>query len=279
MIEATWSVDEDSGKMDEGSPCYASLNDEHSDTYRFDAQGHYGPEENICRVNWVMPHYMPSSVYTLNFVRMRDRARNTGRVYFGNPGHGLRQEDSIVDEDGPQIELVTDNPDTEPPELDVENISIHAEPTRPDNPDGETLVTLQFSVSDNISGFTAASLFLRDPQGIDHHFYALAPDRSHLFPSGDTSQWNQPYFYCAPASRVRAWDMGTRGDDSQGPRAEFQSIRLHRNHPFRCRRPISNSRNSARMARRRTIKMEEESRIPVLRAKDRKWIRLSAERF
>ena len=209
VIEATWSVDEDSGKMDEGSPCYASLNDEHSDTYRFDAQGHYGPEENICRVNWVMPHYMPSSVYTLNFVRMRDRARNTGRVYFGNPGHGLRQEDSIVDEDGPQIELVTDNPDTEPPELDVENISIHAEPTRPDNPDGETLVTLQFSVSDNISGFTAASLFLRDPQGIDHHFYALAPDRSHLFPSGDTSQWtNHTFTVLLPAgSAPGTWGL------------------------------------------------------------------------
>ena len=189
VIEATWSVDEDSGKMDEGSPCYARLNDEHPDTYRFDEHGHYGPEENICRVNWVMPHYMPSSVYTLNYVRMRDRARNISRVYFGHPGHRLRPVDSIVDEDGPQIELVTDNPDTEPPELDVENISIHAEPTKPDNPDGETLVTLRYRVRDNLSGARDTAIYLRDPQGIDHFFWDTAPDRSQLFPSGDPSQW------------------------------------------------------------------------------------------
>ena len=86
-----------------------------------------------------MPHYVPSSVYTMNLIEMADRASSLSRVYFRHPGHGLRQEDSIVDEDSPQIELVTDNPDTEPPELDVENISIDAEPTKPDNPDGETL--------------------------------------------------------------------------------------------------------------------------------------------
>ena len=189
LIEATWGVNENSGKMDERWACYASMNDDNPDTYRFEEYGQYYPEESICRVTFIMPHYMPSSVYTLNFVLMRDRARNQAGVYFRYPGHGLRQEDSIVDEDGPQIELVTDNPDTEPPELDVENISIHAEPTKPDNPDGETLVTLQFRVRDNISGFTTASLYLRDPQGIDHQFYAYATDRSQLFPSGDPSQW------------------------------------------------------------------------------------------
>ena len=194
LIEATWGVNENSGRMDERWACLATLNDEHPETYRFQASGNYGPEESICRVRWVMPHYMPSSVYTLNFVRMRDRARNISGVYFRNPGHGLRQEDSIVDEDGPQIELVTDNPDTEPPELDVENISIHAEPTKPDNPDGETLVTLKFSVRDNISGFRTASLHLRDPQGIDHQFYAASPERDQLFPSGDPSRWAERTF-------------------------------------------------------------------------------------
>ena len=189
VIEATWGVNEDSGKMDERSPCYATLNDENPDTYRFDEQGHYGLEENICRVRWVMPHYMPSSVYTLNFVRMRDRARNTSRVYFRHPGHGLRPEDSIVDEDGPQIELVTNNTDTEPPDLDVENIRIHAEPTKPDNPDGETLVTLRYRVRDNFSGAHDTAIYLRDPQGIDHSFWDNAPDRDQLFPSGDPSQW------------------------------------------------------------------------------------------
>ena len=189
MIEATWGVNENSGKMDERAPCYASLNDEHPDTYRFDEYGHFDPQESICRVRWVMPHYMPSSVYTLNFVWMQDRAQNESTVYFGDPGHGLRQEGSIVDEIAQQIELVTNNPDTEPPELDVENIRIHAEPTRPDNPDGETLVTLRYRIRDNISGAHDTAIYLRDPQGIDHFFWDTAPDRGRLFPSGDPSQW------------------------------------------------------------------------------------------
>ena len=121
-----------------------------------------------------MPHYVPSSVYTMNLIEMADRASSLSRVYFRHPGHGLRQEDSIVDEDSPQIELVTDNPDTEPLELDVENISIDAEPTKPDNPDGETLVTLRYSLRDNISGAHDTAISLRDPQGIGHFFWDTA---------------------------------------------------------------------------------------------------------
>ena len=144
-------------------PCYARLNDENPDTYRFEEGGNYDPQERMCRVTFVMPHYVPSSVYTMNLIEMADRASNLSRVYFRHPGHDLRQEDSIVDEDGPQIELVTDNPDTEPPELDVENISIHAEPTKPDNPNGETLVTLRYRLRDNTSGAHDTAISLRDP--------------------------------------------------------------------------------------------------------------------
>ena len=156
-----------------------------------------------------MPHYVPSSVYTMNLIEMADRASNLSRVYFRHPGHGLRPEDSIVDEDGPQIELVTDNPDTEPPELDVENISIHAEPTKPDNPDGETLVTLRYRLRDNISGAHDTVISLRDPQGIGHFFWDTAPDRSQLFPSGDPSQWaDQTFTVLRPAgSAPGTWGL------------------------------------------------------------------------
>ena len=190
LIEAAWGVDEDSGTLNKGWPCYASLNDENPNTYRFQEYGPYDPQERMCRVTFVMPHYMPSSVYTMHYVWMKDRALNQAGVYFGDPGHGLRQEQSIVDEAAQQIELVTNNPDTEPPELDVENISIHAEPTQPEAPNGETLVTLEFRIRDNISGFCLASADLRDPQGIDHFFYIYPPDGcGNLFPSGDPSQW------------------------------------------------------------------------------------------
>ena len=189
LIEATWEVEENSGMMKESWACYASLNDENLDTYRFEEHGHYDPQESMCQVTFVMPHYMPSSVYTMNYIRMTDRALNRSGIYFGDPNHGLRQEQSTIDETAQQIELATNNPDTEPPELDVENIRISAEPANLNAPDGETLVILEFSVRDKISGFTHGSLYLRDPQGIDHHFYAYAPDRGQLFPSSDPSVW------------------------------------------------------------------------------------------
>ena len=229
LIEATWGVNENSGKMRKLWACRANLNDEDANTYGFYGYGHYDPEENMCRVNWVMPHYMPSSVYTLNFVGMQDRAQNESRVYFGNPGHGLRPEASIVDEDGPQIELMTDNPDTEPPELDVKNISIHAEPTKPDNPDGETLVTLRYRVRDNISGAHDTAIYLRDPQGIDHFFWDTTPDRGQLFPSGDPSQWaDRTFTVLLPAgSAPGTWGLAemTVGDRARNFKAyDFTEI-------------------------------------------------------
>ena len=137
---------------------------------------------------------MPSGVYTLVYIDMRDGARNKAGVYFGDPGHGLRQEDTIVDETAQQIELVTDHPDYEPPELDLNNISIQAQPTRPDDPNGETLVTLNYRVRDNISGVYSAYIRLRDPQGIEHYFQMHPKDGyihgSTRFPSRDPSQWS-----------------------------------------------------------------------------------------
>ena len=90
--------------------------------------------------------------------------------------------------------MVTDNPDYETPELDLNNISIEAQPTRPDDPNGETLVTLKYRVRDNISGVTNAHIRLRDPQGIEHFFH-MSPKDGYLrgstwFPSRDPSPWS-----------------------------------------------------------------------------------------
>ena len=120
---------------------------------------------------------------------MIDEALNEQGVYFTDPGHGLRQEESIVDEAPPQVALATDNPDLESPELDINDIDISAEPTYPEAPNGETLVTVSFRVRDNLSGYRIAALMLRDPQGIEHHYWAYNDGTWSWFPSADPSQW------------------------------------------------------------------------------------------
>ena len=188
VIRASWQVEEDRAMRDK-DPCYATINDELLETYRFEGGGRYQSQSRRCEVLFLMPHYMPSSVYTMNYIKMTDLALNVTGVYFGDPGKGLRQEDTIVDETAQQIELITNNPDTQAPEVDLNAIQIRAEPTNPDAPNGETLVTLNFRIRDNIAGFTHALLHLRDPQGIEHHFWVLDLNRDDLFPSGDPSQW------------------------------------------------------------------------------------------
>ena len=174
VIHATWKVDEDKlMRADWG--CYASLNDTIPETYRVEEYGQYDAGLEQCEVQFVMPHYMPSSIYSMNYIIMFDQAKNTQGVYFTEPGHGLRSEDAAIDEPPQRIELVTDRPDLTLPELDVSRISISARPVRPTAPDGETVVKLTYHVRDEGSGYgdgTGGWYYLRDPQGIDHHHYA-----------------------------------------------------------------------------------------------------------
>jgi len=186
LIHATWEVDEDKGMRDQWA-CFAMLNDTIPETYRVEDYGHYDPEHRRCRVEFLMPHYMPSSVYSMNHIIMFDQARNTRGVYFTDPDHGLRPEDLVVDERPQRIELVTANPDLMPPEIDVNRISVSAMPVHPDAPDGETIVTVTYHVRDEGAGYRKAALYLRDPQGIERHHWAVH-DWSEFF-DGDPSEW------------------------------------------------------------------------------------------
>ena len=200
VIEATWEVVEDSGIVDcagylvveiPGTSTRRYRRDGYS--YRMGASYRSDPQESFCRAWRIVPHYMPSGVYTVVSIDMRDLAGNKAGFEFRHPSNDPESE-FFVDEAGPQIEMVTDNPDHEPPELDLNDISIEAQPTRPDDPNGETLVTLTYRVRDNISGVTAAHIYLRDPQGVEHFFY-MHPKVGYVhgstwFPSRDPSPWS-----------------------------------------------------------------------------------------
>lgn len=189
VIHAKWQVNENKF-MSENSPCYASMNDEILSTYRVEGYGTYDEFDETCNVDFIMPDYMPSSNYSMNYIKMYDLAMNQRGTYFTNSSGGLRDEDINLDELPQQIELVTNEQDIEQPELDLNNIEIIAMPTNPDAPNGETVVTVTFSVRDNISGYNIASLTLRDPQGTEHQYWVYNEDTWSLFPSGDVTQWH-----------------------------------------------------------------------------------------
>jgi VCBS repeat-containing protein len=189
IIHAKWSVDENN-VMAKNSPCYASMNDEILSTYRVEDYGSYNEVNKKCSVDFIMPHYMPSSIYTMNFIFMTDLALNQRGTYFTQSGSGLRPDQINIDELPQQIELVTNNQDIEQPELNLNDIQIVAVPTNQEAPNGETIVTVTFKVRDNISGYRVASLYLRDPQGINHGFWAYNDDTYTLFPTDDVTEWH-----------------------------------------------------------------------------------------
>ena len=182
VIHVDWLVNEDTA-MSTWQPCYAAINDNRPDTYSFAEYGLANAAiraSHECGVDFLMPNYMPSSTYTTNSIAMQDVALNRKDIEFTG--------DRAV-EAPPNVELETTNPDTEPPEVDLNRIRIGAEPTNPLTPNGETRVTVSFPHRDNISGLAVSSLLLRDPQGGDHFHYIYPDDRNDLYPRRDPTGW------------------------------------------------------------------------------------------
>lgn len=116
--------------------------------------------------------YMPSGYYSITAIGANDIASNTTVIefvkdtsdfYFQKPGLYKDVRDSIY--------VKTSNPDYVKPEIDINNISVFAEPTNPTAPDGETKVNISLfarDLSDFIgkeSGVYLVEFVLRNPVG------------------------------------------------------------------------------------------------------------------
>ena len=117
--------------------------------------------------------------------------------------------ETCPDEAPRRVRLVTANPDIEAPALALNRIELAAEPTNPDAPNGETIVTVRFQIKDNISGYKEAALNLRDPQGIEHFQWTLADDRDELYPEGDPTvwKWHTATIILPPGSAPGTWGL------------------------------------------------------------------------
>ena len=166
ILTARWKLLEENGIKG----VLAWLNDGDSGTYsrRAENWGDYNPATSEASVQLVIPDYYPSGIWKLNFILMEDIGLNSRGVYFTNPGFRPRDNEEVIDEAPASINIQTKNPDTTPPVLDVNRITIEAEPTNPTAPNGETKVDITFRVKDDISGYNSADLWLRDPQGVEH---------------------------------------------------------------------------------------------------------------
>ena len=194
VITALWDIDEAFPRENQG--CYGALNDENPSTYslqKYSPQTYSGNyEAGKCLLEYVMPSYMPSGMYRLNYIRMIDEAGNESRNYFATPS-GVDTGDNFagdqLDELAKEVFLETSNPDITAPELDLNNLSISATPTNPDNPNGETIVKFTFRVKDDISGYKLGYYKFRDPQGLTSGYYHYPERRSEIFPSAEDLDW------------------------------------------------------------------------------------------
>ena len=177
IITARWKVVD----KNEIKGVYAQMNDESRETYsRRGNYGEYNPQTGEASVGLIFPDYFQSGTYTLNYINMVDVALNERSVYFTDPGHALKPDEQVAFDEPPAIiDIVTTNPDSTPPMLDLNRITIKAKPTVPAAPNGETRVDIAFRIRDDISGYHLTSMYLRDPQGVMHHYYHYVPEPSY----------------------------------------------------------------------------------------------------
>ena len=110
-----------------------------------------------------IPHYMPGGGYELKSLSFKDEI-NLESAWLPN-----------IDDQIQKVTIETKTPDTTPPTLDVNRITVDAAPVNPANPNGETLVTVAYYVKDDISGFESGHIAIRDPLGGERSYSFQGP--------------------------------------------------------------------------------------------------------
>ena len=163
IVTARWRLIE----KNEIRMVYAVLNDANNGTYSHGTYGKYDPEtEGVATLEFKIPDYSVSGTYKVNIIVMWDVALNQRIVNFNEDVMVIGADGVIeIDEPPATIEVQTTKPDTLPPVMDVNRITVEASPTHPEAPNGETQVDITFRVKDDISGYARTHMLLRNPQG------------------------------------------------------------------------------------------------------------------
>jgi len=134
------------------------------------------PNDTIKEVEgyFFMEDYYPTGYYSITQMYTYDEAGNNSWVQFSNnpDNNGWINNFSNFGALKDSVYIETKYPDIVKPEIDLNNISVVAEPTNPTAPNGETRVDINFSARDlsDFPGYEAGignvNLTLRDPKGI-----------------------------------------------------------------------------------------------------------------
>ncbi len=191
IITARWQILEENDVVG----VLARANDVNDETYsrRSEKWGTYNKDTGEATVELIIPDYYQSGTYAVNYISMTDIGRNKRGVYFTKSFGVLREDQEIVDELPATIEVQSINPDSTPPVLDLNRITVTAVPTNPEQPNGETQVDITFKVKDNISGYSKTEIYLRDPQGVTHFFRHHHEDFYKIYFLGDPTVYDTYY--------------------------------------------------------------------------------------
>lgn len=158
------------------------------DTYSYgDRWGYYDKKTQTLSIDYLITEFYPAADYYVEFIEIFDSASNCTEVWFS---------DSPTQEKRQYIHIDTANPDTEAPTVDLNRMSVYAEPVHPEAPDGETKVTINYYARDDKSGYDIGHYTLLDPQGIEHSESHYIPGYGTMFFDGDPTVWKRYTINC-----------------------------------------------------------------------------------
>ncbi len=178
-----------------------------------DLYGTYDEATQTAHFDFPIKDFYQDGDYYVSHLTVRDLARTELYVPFS---------ESPLHEPVKKIHISTPDPDYETPQLDINRITVYAEPTHPEAPDGETLVTINYYARDNKSGLELVAYKLRDPQGIEHIQYHYHRNFYNAFFDGDPTVWERYTIKCVlpQGSAPGIWGISeiTMGDKAMNER-------------------------------------------------------------
>ena len=189
-VSVSFKVDEDKS-MPSWQSVYATLsNPSVPAMYALEGWGSYDAVTQRGTVDFLLTNFVSSGSYGVPSVIMVDSAGNRRTQFFSaSPQHeplvSIPVTTTLADTTGPEV-CLNDNIGQ-----GLHAIRVAASPTKPNAPDGETLVKIQYQVRDDRAGLGVVSYRLLDPQGISHFQYHYHPNFYSVFFQGDPTAWTE----------------------------------------------------------------------------------------